>query len=74
MDVNTVEGHENRPEFDVDIEMDEPPRHTSPQPDVDAEFFGPGDHLYRNYHMVLDGEFIFSYPTFLTEPNYRKTV
>ncbi|KAG1803414.1 uncharacterized protein BJ212DRAFT_1449906 [Suillus subaureus] len=55
MDVNTIKEHENCPEFDVDIEMDEPPHHTSPQPDVDAEFFGPGDHLYRNYHMVLDG-------------------
>lgn len=30
----------------------------SPQPNVDTEFVGPGDHLYRNYHTGLNGEFI----------------
>lgn len=24
-------------------------------PDVDTEFWGPGDHLYRNLHKGLDG-------------------
>ncbi|KAG1767859.1 hypothetical protein EV702DRAFT_1182058 [Suillus placidus] len=45
-----TEGH-----IDYDIEMGEPPRQPSPQPNIDAEFFGPGDHLYRNYHTGLDG-------------------
>lgn len=40
---------------DYDIDMGEPPRQPSPQPNIDAEFFGPGDHLYRNYHTGLDG-------------------
>ncbi|KAG1768058.1 hypothetical protein EV702DRAFT_1253519 [Suillus placidus] len=47
MDID--EGH-----IDYDIEMGEPPRQPSPQPNIDAEFFGPGDHLYRNYHTGLD--------------------
>jgi len=28
---------------------------SSPPPDVDAQFWGPGNHLYRNYHTGLDG-------------------
>ncbi|KAG1722877.1 uncharacterized protein EDB91DRAFT_1240170 [Suillus paluster] len=35
--------------------MDNPPRQQSPQPNIHTEFFGPGNHLYRNYHMGLDG-------------------
>jgi hypothetical protein len=31
------------------------PRPSSP-PDVEAEFFGPGNRLYRNYHKDLDGK------------------
>ncbi|KAG1883443.1 hypothetical protein F4604DRAFT_1879062 [Suillus subluteus] len=33
----------------------EVPRQSSPLPDVNVEFFGPGNHLYRNYHKDLDG-------------------
>ncbi|KAG2135326.1 hypothetical protein DEU56DRAFT_738053 [Suillus clintonianus] len=42
-----------------DIDHDQPdfeiPRMSSPLPDVNAEFFGPGNHFYRNYHKDLDG-------------------
>ncbi|KAG1782824.1 hypothetical protein EV702DRAFT_1191282 [Suillus placidus] len=48
-DMDIDEGH-----IDYDIEMGEPLRQPSPQPNIDAEFFGPGDHLYRNYHTGLD--------------------
>jgi hypothetical protein len=43
---------------DYDIDMGDPPRQPSPQPNIDTEFFGPGNRLYRNYHMGLDGTFI----------------
>lgn len=32
----------------------------SPDPNINAEFFGPGGHLYHNYHMKLNGMFTFS--------------
>ncbi|KAG1805291.1 hypothetical protein EV424DRAFT_1474394 [Suillus variegatus] len=47
-------------ERDVDVDgyqgdMDEHLRQQSPHADVDTEFFGRGDHLYRNYHTGLNG-------------------
>ncbi|KAG2117191.1 uncharacterized protein F5147DRAFT_757948 [Suillus discolor] len=41
---------------DYDIDMGDPPRQPSPQPNIHTEFFGPGNRLYRNYHMGLDGK------------------
>ncbi|KAG1844111.1 hypothetical protein C8R48DRAFT_750903 [Suillus tomentosus] len=35
--------------------MDERSRTPSPRPDINAEFVGPRDLLYRNYHTGLDG-------------------
>ncbi|KIK77748.1 hypothetical protein PAXRUDRAFT_165831 [Paxillus rubicundulus Ve08.2h10] len=32
--------------------------HSSPPPHVEAQFFGPGDKLYRNYHAKMNGTFI----------------
>jgi len=37
---------------------DDPPQF--PEPNIGAEFFGPGDHLYRNYHTELNGMFTFA--------------
>ncbi|KAG2337271.1 hypothetical protein BDR05DRAFT_952723, partial [Suillus weaverae] len=47
-------------EHDVDMDgyhgdMDEHLHQPSPCADVDTEFFGHGDHLYRNYHIGLNG-------------------
>lgn len=51
-------------ERDVDVDgyqgdMDEHLRQQSPHADVDTEFFGRGDHLYRNYHTGLNGTSIY---------------
>jgi len=34
----------------------EHPTTPTPEPNVQAEFFGPASHFYRNYHTGLDGE------------------
>ncbi|OJA11452.1 hypothetical protein AZE42_12042 [Rhizopogon vesiculosus] len=39
-----------------DLNQSEFPRISSPPlPDVDTEFYGPGNRLYRNFHKYLDG-------------------
>ncbi|KIK80882.1 hypothetical protein PAXRUDRAFT_157412 [Paxillus rubicundulus Ve08.2h10] len=35
---------------------DDYPHHSSPPPCVEANFFGPNDKLYRNYHTKLNGK------------------
>ena len=36
------------------------PRPSSPLPAVDTEYFGPGNHLYQNFHKNIDGKWCFA--------------
>ena len=55
-------------DLDSDLELDDQPEElrSSPAPDVHAEFFGPRNSLYRNYHTKLNGNsFICTSSTFM---------
>jgi hypothetical protein len=49
-------GNDQQREDDVPFNADEVPRPLSPPADVNAEFYGPKNQFYRNYHKGLDGE------------------
>ncbi|KAG1865640.1 hypothetical protein C8R48DRAFT_772635 [Suillus tomentosus] len=48
-------GNDQQREDDVPFNADEVPRPLSPPADVNAEFYGPENQFYRNYHKGLDG-------------------
>jgi hypothetical protein len=65
---NTVEDAEP-----TDVELDhELPEPTTPVLDnLDAEFWGPGDKLYRNYHPRLNGSVFVNFPLSVTQYQFK---
>ncbi|KAG2030950.1 hypothetical protein BDR03DRAFT_1016623 [Suillus americanus] len=52
--------------------------HLPPPPNIDTEFWGPGDHVYQNFHKALDAHTCDAHGTFLSpgsapEPLSEKT-